>query len=144
MDSAREEAQEALATAAANRRTVVQRAPWEYRVYLAWGLFVLLMLPPFDFVDHNLWGPVILVVAACGMAATAHYFRQRGGQVRLQRALKESRWRWVWSLYGVWYLGVVSAARLVESSHSLAWSVAALAAGLPLIAIGAAQAVGAK
>lgn len=59
MESSAVEASQQLNRIEAPRRAVRSKAPFEHRVYLAWGLFVLLFLPPFDVVDGRVWNIVV-------------------------------------------------------------------------------------
>ena len=42
--------------------------------FIAWGLFILFMIPVFDFVDPHVWGKMVIGVAVVGMIATFAYY----------------------------------------------------------------------
>ena len=44
----------------------IREGPQEWLVQLAWALWVLVFIPPFDLIDGNIWGPVVLVSSALG------------------------------------------------------------------------------
>jgi len=67
-------ATEHLAEMERARQAVGAKAAKEYAPFIGWGLFVLLMLPPFDVVAGKVWGPVILLVGLVGTIATFAYF----------------------------------------------------------------------
>jgi hypothetical protein len=106
----------------------------ESRAFLAWGLFALVALPPFDFVDGNIWGPVMLVASVAGWVATTRYYRERAGRVRL---IAEGRSGVVWIVWMVWYAGLLVMAELLQPRLGFIWTAAAVAAAVPLLIVGA-------
>lgn len=98
-----EEAARRLAAADALRGEVARSGARESRAFIGWGLFALVMLPPFDIVDGgDLGAPVYSLVALLGWLTTTRYFRERLGQVRLRARGHLGR---VWLALGLWYGG---------------------------------------
>ncbi len=56
MGPSKHEAQTMLADAAQTRRAVHARTPKEYMPFVAWGAFMAIVIPGFDFVDRTVWG----------------------------------------------------------------------------------------
>ncbi len=133
MDPTPTEATRLLANADALRGQVKHNAARESRAFLGWGVYALVMIPPFDLVDHNIWGPILTVVALAGTLVTTRYYQQRAGRVRL---LGSRRWSLVWIPWGVCYGGLVVMAELLQSQVGFIWTAAAVGAALPLLATG--------
>lgn len=136
MEAAQVEAARRLAEVEARRRTVERRVPWEYRGYIGWALYLLVFLPPFDLVDHAVWGPVTLAGSLIGTAITSRYYHRRSGDVHLDRAMRLSRWWRVWLAFAVWYGLVLIFAFTQQGRFALAWTVAGVAAAAPLLLVG--------
>lgn len=136
MDASQTEAAERLAEVEARKRAVERRAPWEYRGYIGWGLFVLLFLPPFDFVNRAVWGTVTLFASMVGTVLTSLYFHRRSADVHLARAMQLSRWWRVWLGFCAWYALALTFAFTQQHHFALAWTVAGVAASAPLFVIG--------
>ncbi|MDQ6616914.1 MAG: hypothetical protein M3083_19735 [Actinomycetota bacterium] len=98
--------------------------------YLAWALWLIIFLPPFDFVSGDIWGPVVLVASAGGTVATFNYFHHRQQRVRLL-----PRPPWGWAAWGLWYGGLFIGAELAHVHYR--WTIVAAAASLPLAAFAA-------
>jgi len=131
MDVTAGEARQLLAEADSTQEQVRARAPREHLVFLGWALFILVSLPPFDFVNPKIWGPVITVAAVIGTLITTRYFRQRGGI----RPAGRSPW-WSWLAFSPWYGLMVIGAELTHSRLGWAWTLAAIGAALPLVVLG--------
>jgi hypothetical protein len=136
VDARQLEAAQQLAEVEARRRAVERRAPWEYRGYIGWGLFVLLFLPPLDFISHAVWGPVIFGASLVGTVATSLYYHRRSADVHLGRAMQLSRWWRVWLGFALWYAIVLTFAFTTQDRFALAWTLAGVAAAIPLFVVG--------
>jgi hypothetical protein len=123
-----------LANANALSGQVRQSAARESRVFLGWGAFALVMLPPFDFVLHAIWGPIIAIFAFAGWRATVRYYRRRSRRVHLPG---RRRWALAWGPWGVWYGALIFMAELLQAQAGFIWTAAAVGASLPLFVIGA-------
>lgn len=133
-DPTQEEAARLLATAASLGRQVSRRAARESRVFLGWAVFLLVMLPPFDVVDGNVWGPIFSVAAIASWIATTRYSRHRDESVKI---LAAGQWSLTWVPWGLWYGGLVVAAELLNNQVGFIWTLAAIGGALPLFAVGA-------
>lgn len=133
MASSRNEAVEMLAQADAARRAVRSRAVWAYRGYFAWALWLLVFLPPLDFLNHKVWAPIVLAGSMVGTLLSVLYFATRMREVHLARASQTRRWVTFWAAWAPWYVACVVAARLLEPRFALAWTSAAVAAALPVL-----------
>jgi hypothetical protein len=102
----------------------------EHVPYIAWALWLLLFLPPLDFVNGNIWGPVVLMASAAGTVATYRYHRGRQQRVRLS-----NRPPWVWAVWGLWYGGLFIGTAVTHLDYR--GTIVAIAAALPLAAYGA-------
>lgn len=121
-----------LVTADALREQVRASAARESWAFFVWGVFALVMLPPLDVVDPNLWGPILWVVAFGAWLVTIRYF-WRKRRVRLGGS---GRWALAWIPWGVWYAGLVVMAEMLHPRVGFIWTVAGIAAALPLFIIG--------
>ncbi len=127
-----EEAAQRLAVADSLRGQVARSGARESRAFIGWGLFALVMLPPFDVVDGAIWGPFYSLVALLGWLTTTRYYRARLGRVRLRARGHLGR---VWLALGVWYGGLVVMAELLDVG--VIWTPAAVGVALPLLLYGA-------
>jgi len=129
-----EEAARLLGAADTLSAHVTRGGARESRAFIAWGLFALAMLPPFDILDGAIWGPVLTLVALAGWLSTSRYYRVRLGRVRLNARGHLGR---VWLAWGVWYGGLIVMAELTHPRVGFMWTVAAIGAALPLLLYGA-------
>ncbi|MHB1930955.1 MAG: hypothetical protein ACYDEN_08340 [Acidimicrobiales bacterium] len=126
-----ETASEQLRRVGLVRGAVLARAAKDYVVWWGWAAFVVVFLPPFDFVSGNLWGPVICVAAVAGTVLTGRYYAAHQRQVRRRRPSP-----WAWLVFASYYAALVVGAELAQSHFGLAWTVAGVAAGLPMATYG--------
>lgn len=124
------EAADLLASADALRGRISRNAARESRAFLGWSAFVLVMLPPFDVVDHRIWGPIIMIAGLVGWFVTTRYYHQRTGRVRLDGY---RRWGLVWWAWGAYYGGLILAAQLLDSRIGFVWTAVAVVAAVPLL-----------
>lgn len=136
MEGSRSEAVEMLAHADAAGRAVRSRAAWEYRGYLAWALWLLVFVPPLDFLNHNVWGPVVQFSSITGTFLTCLYFGVRSRHVHLGRAMHLRRWLVFWAAWTPWYVACIIGAHLLEPRFALAWTSAGVAGALPVLVAG--------
>ena len=126
------EAAEFLAHADKTRRSVQSQGGRESRAFIGWGLFILLFFPLFDFVNSELWAPIILGAAAVGTLVTALYFYRARSRIRLISPVK---W-WVWMVWTAWYCAMLATAAALQGHFPFASTVAAIGTALPLLAYG--------
>lgn len=109
------------------KERVEARTPKEWRVFALWGCWVLVFVPPFDFVNGNQWWLVVVVSAVLGGIWTTMYLTIRSRRIHWARQFS---WR-VWPVIGVFY-GIVMALAILEQGHiRYAWTSAALIGSLP-------------
>ena len=58
------EAAALLAVADAATMGIWSTTPKEWKVFLLWGVWVLVFVPPFDFLTGNAWWPVVWIASA--------------------------------------------------------------------------------
>jgi hypothetical protein len=133
MEPTPSEAAAFLATADALRSQVDRNTPHESRAFFGWAIFVLAMLPPFAVVNPNIWGPILSVVAIAGWVATMHYFQRRTSRVLPPGG--GGSWI-VWIPWAAWYGALIAIAELLQSRSGFIWTVAAVAAAVPLLVVG--------
>lgn len=105
-------------------------APQEWLVQLAWALWVLVFVPPFDFVRGDLWGPVVGLSSAVGTVLCFRYYIRRYGRVH---PLTGKQWR-VWLVWSPWYAAWIAFANLFKDRIAFAATLAAIASAAPLLA----------
>ena len=110
-----------------NRHSAKEYMPW-----IGWGLFTMLLYPPFDYFDQNKWSIVVGVVAIVGAILTDRYIRTR--QSKVKREKKTSPLAWV--IYMLLILMVNVFAFTAHSQFAYAWTITGLAIGLPTILYG--------
>jgi hypothetical protein len=123
----RGEAGELLAAANAAREGIWSNTPKEWKVFLAWGIWVLVFVPPFDFLSGNAWWPVVWIASAVGGVATTAYFVSRSRRLHWVRQSSWRDWLVIFILYGL----IMATAAIVQSQFRYAWTTAALVAALP-------------
>lgn len=128
-----DEAAQILATADLLRGQVSRQAARESWVFLGWGLFASVMIPPFDVLDGDIWGAIFVICAIGGWLLTMRYARRRSEHVKLGR---RGGWSLVWFPWALWNGALVLMAELLHSDVGFIWTVAGVAAGLPLLVIG--------
>lgn len=111
------------------QQRVARHGARDWVVWAVWGLWVLVFIPPFDIVSGSAWGPIVLVSSIAGSLFTGRYYAKR---IRQVRPLRPSRWG-VWTVWGVWYVGWMVFAEVFSSRLAIAWTVAAVAAAVPLL-----------
>lgn len=107
----------------------VQAGPREWLVQLAWALWVLVFIPPFDLVDGDVWGPVVLASSAIGTLVCHRYYTKGYGRVH---PLTRKQWR-VWLLWCPWYAAWIVFANVFKDRIGIAATIAAAASAAPLI-----------
>ena len=129
--------QAAQQVAAANqiRTQVTSGAAKESRSFLGWGAFVLVMLPPFDVLNGNIWGPLLCIVALVGSVITWRYFEMRMNRIHLFKGQRQ-QWQLVWIPWSAWYAALVFSAEIFHSHFAFTWTVCAIAASVPLFLVG--------
>lgn len=121
------EAGELLAAADAAKEGIWSDTPKEWRVFLLWGIWVLIFVPPFDFVSGNAWWPVVWIASLVGGVVTTAYFVSRSRRLHWTR---QSSWR-NWLVIFIFYGMSMATAAIVHSHFRYAWTTAALIASLP-------------
>ena len=96
------------------------------------GLFVLLMIPPFDVVAGKVWGPVILLVGLVGTIATFAYFIR--GHRRVRNV--ETNPSWWWLAWTLWYCALLFGASVLQDRRPVTWTGVGVASALPLLVVG--------
>ena len=125
-------ATEQLAEIERARQAVGAKAAKEYTPFIGWGLFVLLMIPPFDVVAGKVWGPVILLVGLVGTIATFAYFIRGHRRVRIAET---NPWWW-WLAWALWYCALLFGASVLQDRLPVAWTAVGVASALPLLVVG--------
>lgn len=133
--SSSEEATELLAKAQAAERAVNSKAAWDYRAYFGWAIWLLVAIPPLDFLPH-FWGTVVVITSMAGTLLTVLYFATRSRQVHLGRAMQTKRWLLFWGLWTPWYIAWVILAVALEKHFALAWTTAGVAGAIPCLVAG--------
>ena len=136
MEHTRDDARDLLAQARATQQAVEARAAWDYRGYLAWALWLLIFLPPLDFLGGHRWGAIVTATSTAGTILTAVYFSSRARQVHLGRAMQIRRWIIFWAAWTVWFVAIVVGANLLHGHLEYRWSVAGIAGALPCLVAG--------
>jgi hypothetical protein len=121
------EAGELLAAANAAKKDIWSKTPKEWKVFLLWGIWVLVFVPPFDFFTGNAWWPVVWIASVVGGVATTAYFVSRSRRLHWTR---QSSWR-DWLVIFILYALIMASAAIVHSHFRYAWTTAALIAALP-------------
>jgi len=121
---------ELLAAAHAAKNGVWSSTPKEWKVFLLWGIWVLVFVPPFDFLNGNLWWPIVCVASVVGGVVTTVYFVSRSHRLHWARQSSWRNWLVIFILYGV----IMATAAIVQSHFRYAWTTAALIAALPYFA----------
>ena len=88
------EAAALLVAADAATMGIWSTTPKEWKVFMLWGVWVLVFVPPFDFLTGNAWWPVVWIASAAGGVATTVYFVSRSRRLHWSR---QSSWRVGWS-----------------------------------------------
>ncbi len=111
------------------QQRTVRKGPQEWLVQLAWALWVLVFIPPFDLIRGNIWGPVVLVSSALGtVICWCYYYR---GYSRIH-PLTGKQWR-VWLFWSPWYGAWIVFANVFKDRISVAATIAAVASAAPLL-----------
>lgn len=126
------DAAQQLAAAEAARRAINARAAKEYTPYFGWGIFLLIIFPPFDFLDHDIWGPVAGTLAILLGLTTLGYFYRRTRGVRVADVYP---W-WIWPVWTAVSNGLLVGAFRMQDRIPVAATLAGVLAGVPLLAIG--------
>jgi hypothetical protein len=93
------------------------------------------MIPPFDVMSGNVWGPVVLIVAVAGTIATSAYFMRGNRRVRVLVAARATPW-WYWLVWTLWYCSLLFGASALHTQVPVAYTVAGVASAVPLLARG--------
>ncbi len=116
-----------LGAVEAARSTVRSDTPREWKVFMLWGFWVLVFVPPFDFISGQIWGPIVWGASLAGGIATTTYFMLRARRLHWTR---RSSWR-NWLAIFVVYVVLMVAAGFLQSHFHFAWTAAALLAAIP-------------
>jgi acid phosphatase family membrane protein YuiD len=100
--------------------------------FIGWGLFVLLGYPPFDFLNGNIWGPIISVVWIVGMILTFRYFRDKSARVHI---FTSTPW-FVWVALVAATSLAVALAEGFQSKYHYAWTISGVLLSLFYIGYG--------
>jgi hypothetical protein len=126
----RREAESLLADADRAGQVVQRRAPKEHLPFYLWGLFHLLVIPGFDVVDPEIWGPVTLAVASVGCVGTYFYFARGSDRVLVR---ERSPW-WAWPTLAA-FSGLIAALTVgVGEQIRLPYTLAGLVIAVPMFA----------
>ena len=136
MTSPRDTALEMLARADAADRAVRGRAAWDYRAYFAWGIWLLVFIPPLDFINGAFWGILVAATSGVGTLLTVLYFSMRTRQVHLGRAMRMRRWLVFWILWAPWYGAWIALAPVLDRQIGLGFTLAGIAGAIPCLAAG--------
>ena len=122
-----EDSGELLSAAYAARKAILDGGPQEWRAFFLWGIWVLLFVPPFDFLNGNLWGPIVWGTSIIGAIVTTYYFWKRAQRVHWVRHSSWQNWLVIYICYGV----IMGAAAFLHTHFRYTWTVAALLAVVP-------------
>jgi peptidoglycan biosynthesis protein MviN/MurJ (putative lipid II flippase) len=118
---------ELLSSVAAAKRDIRSNTPKEWKVFLLWGAWVLMFVAPFDFLNGNVWWPVVVLASVAGGVATTVYFVSRSRRLHWQRMSTWRNWLTIFVVYGV----VMATAVVVQSHFRYTWTAAAIVAAVP-------------
>jgi hypothetical protein len=107
----------------------VKAGPREWLVQMAWAVWVLVFVPPFDFISGNIWGPVVLASSAAGTIICWRYYIRGYGRVH---PLTPKQWR-VWLWWSPWYAAWIVFANVFKGDIPVAATIAAVASAAPLL-----------
>jgi hypothetical protein len=107
----------------------VKAGPREWLVQMAWAVWVLLFIPPFDLIRGDIWGPVVLASSAVGTILCYRYYLRAYGRVH---PLTPKQWR-VWLWWSPWYGAWIVFANLFKDQIPVASTIAAVASAAPLL-----------
>lgn len=132
----RGEAVRALAEVERRRREVARGGPNGYAIAIAWGLFVLIFLPLFDFFPGQIIGPTMSVGAVIGAILTSVYARRCELLKVIPRLDNKKVWVLLWIRWTIWYIVVLAAAEWLSGRVALTWTMAGILSALPLFIYG--------
>jgi peptidoglycan biosynthesis protein MviN/MurJ (putative lipid II flippase) len=118
---------ELLRSVAAAKRDIRSNTPKEWKVFLLWGIWVLVFVAPFDFLNGNVWWPVVVVASVAGGVATTVYFVSRSRRLHWHRMSTWRNWLTIFIVYGM----VMATAVVVQSHFRYTWAAAAIVAAVP-------------
>lgn len=107
----------------------VAAAPKDWLVQVAWAVWVMVFIPPFDFVQGDLWGPVVVGSSVIGTVVCYRYYAERYGRVH---PLAGKQWR-VWLVWSPWYAAWIVFANVFRGRIAFAATLAAAASAGPLL-----------
>ena len=113
------EAAESLSRVAKTQQEIVAQGAHEYLPFMWWGLFILFGYPPFDYVNGNIWSPIIGLTWIIGMVLTYRYFKDRTARVHTfrQKSLKASI-----ALGVITFVGI-TVSEVLTSKHYHVWTI---------------------
>ncbi|MEO9256471.1 MAG: hypothetical protein ABI305_13100 [Tepidiformaceae bacterium] len=114
-------------------------AAWDYRAYFGWALWLLVFLPPLDFINGTVWGIVMTGAEGTGILVTVAYFASRSRGVHIARALRMRRWFLFWVAWTPWFAACLVAAAALRDDFSFAFTAAGVAGALPCLIVGLAS-----
>lgn len=118
---------EFLRSVAATKSDIRANTPKEWKVFLLWGIWVLVFVAPFDFLHGNMWWPVVVVASVAGGVATTAYFVSRSRRLHWHRMSTWRNWLTTFVVYGM----VMATAVVVQGHFRYTWSAAAIVAAVP-------------
>jgi hypothetical protein len=121
-----------LAAADAAKGRIRSDTPKEWKVFVLWGIWVLVFVPPFDFVDGRIWGPIVWSASLAGGVATMAYFVLRARRLHWAR---QTTWR-NWLAVFVVYVLIMVMAGVLQGHFRFAWTAAAVLAAIPFFVTG--------
>jgi hypothetical protein len=107
----------------------VKAGPREWLVQLAWAVWVLIFIPPFDVISGNVWGPVVLASSVLGTLICWRYYFTHYLRVH---PLTRKQWR-VWLVWSPWYAAWIVFANVYKDRIAIAATIAAVASAAPLL-----------
>jgi hypothetical protein len=121
-----------LAAAYAAKGRIHSDIPKEWKVFMLWGIWVLVFVPPFNFVSGQIWGPIVWGASVVGGIATTAYFMIRARRVHWSRP---SSWR-NWLVVFVLYVLCMAMGGVLQGHVRYAWTIAALLGAIPFFVTG--------
>ena len=114
------------------QQKVVQEAAKDYLVFFGWGLYSLLLIPVFDYINPNIWGPAIWLISIVGTIVTWRYYAKRHTRVKLANKVG---WK-VWFALGIWSAASSLFTILAIGHIAYPYTIGGIALALPILAYG--------
>lgn len=126
------QAHESLATIERTQAAILQRSAKEYAAWMSWGLYVVIIFPPFDFIEPAIWGPICWISALIGWIITYRYYQKRHVAIK---TLQSTPW-YAWLTNGLWIAIGIAAANGLQPHLHYAWAISGVVVGLPFVLYG--------